>query len=119
MNLPEVRQRRNLLFDFYEAMLTPKQREIFALHYMEDNSLAEIADSMGITPQAVADMLKRVNGRLNHYDSLLGLVEKFESQQATAAKINLALDDVEKTAASPEASAAILQIRRLVDSLVQ
>jgi len=114
MNLPETRQQKNMLFDFYEALLTAKQREVFAMHYMEDNSLAEIAECMGITPQAVADMLKRVNGRLNHYDKLLGMTEKFNNQQALAAKINIALDELEQ---NPSQS-GVKQIRELVNEVL-
>ncbi|MCL2224192.1 MAG: hypothetical protein FWB96_04395 [Defluviitaleaceae bacterium] len=117
MDLPETRQQKNLRFDFYEALLTAKQREVFTMHYMEDNSLAEIGAYMEITPQAVADMLKRVNGRLNHYDKLLGLVEKSENQQAFASKINLALDDLESNPHTTERGAIIAQIRRLLNSL--
>lgn len=118
MDLPEARQHKNLLYDFYEALLTQRQREIFTMHYMEDCSLVEIGEAMGITPQAVADMLKRTTGRLNHYDKLLGLVEKFESQQATTARIRLVLDDLENNPETPEINALILQIRRLVDNLI-
>jgi predicted DNA-binding protein YlxM (UPF0122 family) len=115
MNLPETRQQKNMLFDFYEALLTAKQREIFTMHYMEDNSLAEIGEQMGITPQAVADMLKRVNGRLAHYDKLLCMAEKFNNQQEFAEKINLALNDIEQNPS--EAGTIVPQIRRLLENL--
>ncbi|MCL1882359.1 MAG: sigma-70 family RNA polymerase sigma factor [Defluviitaleaceae bacterium] len=95
MDLPEARQRKNLLFDFYDALLTQRQREIFTMHYMDDCSLVEIGESMGITPQAVADMLKRTIKRLEHYDKLLGLVAKFEKRQATIGKIRLLLDELD------------------------
>lgn len=117
MDLPESRQRKNLLFDFYEALLTQKQREVFTMHFMEDNSLVEIGDAMGITPQAVADMLRRINERLNHYDKQLGLVEKFEHQKAVAAKIKLILGDLEKTHETPEIAAITKQIRRQLDTI--
>ena len=117
LKLAEARQQKNLLFDFYESLLTAKQREVFTMHYMEDNSLAEIGDYMGITPQAVADMLKRVNGRLNHYDKLLCMAEKFKNQQALASKINLALNDLEQNPETSERGAIIAQIRRLLKNL--
>jgi len=117
MDLPEARQRKNLLFDFYEALLTQRQRDVFTMHYMDDNSLVEIGEAMEITPQAVADMLKRTIGRLEHYDKLLGLTKKFEAQQATVAKIQLALDDFEKTSLTPEITAITSQIRRLLTNL--
>jgi predicted DNA-binding protein YlxM (UPF0122 family) len=119
MDLPEKRSHKNLLFDFYEQLLTDKQREVFAMHYMEDNSLAEIGEAMGITPQAVADMLKRVNGRLTHYDKLLGLVEKSENQKIFAARITHALNDLEANPNTTERGAIITQIRRLLDNLLE
>jgi predicted DNA-binding protein YlxM (UPF0122 family) len=118
-DLPENRQHKNVLFDFYEAMLTDKQREIFTMHYMEDNSLAEIGSCMGITPQAVADMLKRVNKRLLHYESLLCMAEKHRQQQALAAKINLALTDLADNPETPERGAIIAQVRRLLAALME
>jgi hypothetical protein len=118
MDLPEARQKKNLLFDFYESLLTPRQREIFTMHFMEDCSLVEIGGAMNITPQAVADMLKRTVKRLEHYDKLLGLVEKFENQQSAAARIKMILSDWEKNPDTSEVGAIILQIRRMVDNLV-
>ena len=40
---------RTMLFDSYGELLTEKQREYFDLHYNEDLSLAEIAQSEGAT----------------------------------------------------------------------
>ncbi|MDR0273064.1 MAG: hypothetical protein LBI27_07090 [Clostridiales bacterium] len=95
MDLPEARQRLNLIFDFYEALLTQRQREIFSMHYADDCSLAEIGTVLEITPQAVADILKRTTARLNKYDELLGLVEKHERQKAIISEIKLLTDEKE------------------------
>ena len=50
---------RTMLFDFYGELLTDKQREYFHLHYNEDMSLAEIAQSEGISRQGVWDIIRR------------------------------------------------------------
>jgi len=105
MNLPETRQRIIVLFDFYESLLTPRQREVFAMHYMEDNSLAEIGEAFDITPQAVADMLKRTIKRLEHYDKQLTLVEKHEHRKAVVEKIRNTVNQK--------------QIQKLLDELTQ
>lgn len=120
MDLPEARRRKAVLFDFYEALLTPRQREVFVMHFMEDNSLAEIGEATGTTPQAVADMLKRVNGRLNHYDKLLGLVEKHEALQNAVAQIRLSLDGLEDAVSphDPEIKSMISQIRVYLGTIV-
>ena len=47
------------LLDFYGRLLPDKQREILEMYYEEDMSLAEIAESMGITRQGVHDSIRR------------------------------------------------------------
>jgi len=81
VNLPDITQEKNLLFDFYESLLTDKQREVYTMYYAEDYSLAEIGNMLNITPQAVADILKRTNTWLTNYENKLGLVQKFETQK--------------------------------------
>jgi hypothetical protein len=39
------------LFDFYEPVLTEKQREAFRLHVLEDWSLSEVAERLEVTRQ--------------------------------------------------------------------
>ncbi|MCL2371788.1 MAG: DNA-binding protein [Defluviitaleaceae bacterium] len=109
-NLPEARQHKNLLYDFYGALLTKKQNEIYAMHHEDDNSLAEIGSHFGITPQAVADTIKRANGKFNSYEEKLGLVKKFITQQKAVAAIEAELLNIpqEKTKA----------IRQLVETLL-
>ena len=116
-SLPLERQRKNLLYDYYEGLLTQKQRDVFSMHYMDDCSLAEIGESMGITPQAVSDMLKRVTTTLNRYEQHLHLVSKHESQAASIAEIKAALTRLKSS--TPEKSAVIYEIIKLVDELAQ
>ena len=49
--MPDETVLRTMLFDFYGELLTEKQREYFDLHYNADLSLAEIAESTGISRQ--------------------------------------------------------------------
>lgn len=93
LDLPEKMLHNNLLFDFYETLLTDKQQEIYAMHYSEDYSLSEIAESQGTTPQAVADLLKRVNARLNDYETKLGLVKRFHSQRMLVTELASSLEE--------------------------
>jgi len=110
MDLPAARQHRNLLFDFYGALLTERQREVFSMHHMEDCSLAEIGAGIGVTPQAVADLLKRSLGRLNRYEAKLGLVAKYAAHRDTINELHNALAELED-------SAPVTRIRELVDTL--
>lgn len=95
----QQRQHQNLLFDFYGVLLTDKQRQIFAMQAIDDCSYAEIAKELDITPQAVADFLKRARLQLEKYEQGLGMVAKLQDQQQIIAEILAELDkhkDTEK-----------------------
>ena len=77
-----------MLFDFYGSLLTGRQSHVFILHYMEDYSLSEIGHELGITPQAVYDMLRRSVKLLERYESKLGLIKKFLNNKQILEKIN-------------------------------
>ena len=72
----EKKQRVNLLMDCYEELLTDKQQEYLMLYYEEDLSLAEIADDLGVSRNAVHDNLKRAVASLEDYENKLHLLEK-------------------------------------------
>lgn len=65
-----------MLYDFYGALLTEKQRTYLEMHYLNDLSLSEIADEAGISRQAVHDILRRAEKILEQYESELKLVER-------------------------------------------
>ena len=70
-----------MLFDFYGELLTDKQREYFDLHYNEDLSLAEIAETDGITRQGVWDIIRRGEETLRRYERKTGLVARFARER--------------------------------------
>lgn len=73
--------RVNLLYDFYGNLLTEKQREYLELYYQHDLSLAEIADTSGISRQGVHDLIRRAVRVLEKTENKLGLVERFQAQE--------------------------------------
>jgi len=76
---------RTMLFDFYGELLTDKQREYFHLHYNEDMSLAEIAQSEGISRQGVWDIIRRGEEALRRFEEKTGLVARFAAQREAVA----------------------------------
>jgi predicted DNA-binding protein YlxM (UPF0122 family) len=72
-----------LLFDFYGVLLTKKQQLTLEMHYLNDLSLAEIADELGVTRQAVHDILKRAEQVLTDYEDKLKFVERHQKEQQT------------------------------------
>ncbi len=61
------------LLDFYGDVLPERRRDIMDLYYNDDLSLAEIAEQMGITRQAVRDCIKKTETELSFYEEKLGL----------------------------------------------
>ena len=68
---------QTLLYDFYGELLTERQQQVYESVVLEDYSLSEVAENLGISRQGVHDMIKRCNHTLEEYDSRLHLVEKF------------------------------------------
>ncbi|OON95995.1 MAG: hypothetical protein ATN36_06525 [Epulopiscium sp. Nele67-Bin005] len=83
------------LFDFYQVLLTNKQREIVTGYHFDDLSLAELASLQGISRQGVFDTLKKTEQKLLDYEQRLKLWSKFQAQEDILAKLNKALDDGE------------------------
>ena len=79
--LLEKTTRMNFLFDFYQALLTDKQRSYMELYYLDDHSLGEIAESYNISRQAVYDNIRRTEAMLEEYEDKLNLFEKFQQRQ--------------------------------------
>jgi len=69
--------RQSMLLDFYQGLLTDKQRQVLKLHISEDWSLSEIADEMKITRQGVSDTIHRGMAVLKEAEDKLGMVDRF------------------------------------------
>lgn len=65
------------LYDFYGELLTKRQQQVYESVVLEDYSLSEVAEDLGISRQGVHDMIKRCNKTLEEYEEKLHLVEKF------------------------------------------
>ena len=70
---------QTLLYDFYGELLTERQQQVYESVVLEDYSLSEVAEDLGISRQGVHDMIKRCNHTLAEYEAKLHLVEKFLS----------------------------------------
>lgn len=68
---------QTLLYDFYGELLTERQQQVYESVVLEDYSLSEVAEDLGISRQGVHDMIKRCNHTLEEYEARLHLVEKF------------------------------------------
>jgi len=95
--LLEKTTRMNFLFDFYQALLTDKQRSYMELYYLDDHSLGEIAESYKVSRQAVYDNIRRTEAMLEEYEDKLRLFEKFGERQAVLEQLTAAIKDEAST----------------------
>ena len=96
--------RMNYLFDFYQSLLTNKQRNYLELFYLEDYSLSEIADTFNVSRQAVYDNIRRTGDLVEDYEKKLELYQKFEQRREI-------YDEMEQHLSNPE------QIQRYIQQL--
>lgn len=80
-----------LLFDTYGPLLTPRQQELITAYYLEDLSLAEIAEGDGVSRQAVHDLIRRAETAMHDYEERLGLVKEYHERQSRLDRLNDAL----------------------------
>ena len=106
MNLDKT-MRMNYLYDFYQSLLTPKQRSYMSLYYLEDFSLGEIAEEFDVSRQAVYDNIKRTEMMLEQYEEKLLLLKKFQERQQLVLQLKSILDEIQ---ASDE-------IKQIVDTI--
>jgi hypothetical protein len=83
----------NSLFDLYGILLTEKQREFYAQHYLFDLSLGEIAENCQVSRQAVHDLLRRTIAQLKYYEESLHLLAKDDDRQKLLGELDAALED--------------------------
>jgi predicted DNA-binding protein YlxM (UPF0122 family) len=83
----EKTTRMNYLYDFYQSLLTPKQRNYMSLYYLDDYSLGEIAEEYDVSRQAVYDNIKRTEAMLEDYEQKLLLFDKFQKRQKLLQKL--------------------------------
>ncbi len=72
----------SILFDFYAPLLTDKQKRCLQLHLYEDFSLSEISAELGISRQAVYDMLRRSEQIMQQYENKLGLAARLTKEKS-------------------------------------
>lgn len=63
------------LYELYGTLLTKRGQQMVEMYYFDDWSLAEIADALGVSRQAVHDNLRRAQEQLDAYEVKLHLLE--------------------------------------------
>lgn len=68
-----------ILNDYYGGILNSHQQEIMRMYFDCDMSLAEISEVLGVTRQAIREILVRSTKKLNEMETKLQLVKKIKS----------------------------------------
>ena len=95
-----------LLLDFYGDILPERRREMIELYYNDDLSLAEVAEQLGVTRQAVRETVKKTETELYFYEEKLGLLRRFTEKNGRTTGTD-ALCEAEKDCVSPALREAI------------
>ena len=104
------------LLDFYSNVLSEHTRTMLSMYYGEDLSLAEIAESEGISRQGVRHAIKKGEEELRFLEEQLGLAEQFCRLRDTAARLVQLSDAVPPDAG--EAAAALVKEARYCAALI-
>ena len=84
--------RINMLYDFYEPLLTDKQRTFLSFYFHDNYSLSEIAEQFSVSRQAVYEHVKRAETVLEQYEDKLQLIAKHEHRKQLILQIQRKLD---------------------------
>lgn len=94
-NLDDIRLHE--LFDIYSSLLTEKQKNVFELYYFEDLSLAEIAEELEVSRNAIYNNIQATIRHLQHFEDNLHISKmKQELRELCLNKTKLVEDDLEK-----------------------
>ena len=101
------------LYEMYGTLLTEKQQQCLELYFCEDYSLAEIAEEMKVSRQAIHDLLKRVEQTLEHYENMLGFLQRMEKTRTLTEEAEAILD----SAAEKRRNKQLSRLREILKEL--
>jgi hypothetical protein len=96
MNLLDKKEHYINLFDFYEGLLSDKQKQYFREYYFQDLSLGEMAENYGVTRNAIYDHLRKIDSQLDLYEDKLGLFRKYCERKRIYDEASLLNPEVQK-----------------------
>ncbi len=68
---------QGLLYDFYGSLLTGHQQKIYEQVVYDNLSLNEVAETEGVSKQAVHDLVRRCTVIMRGYENKLGMIRRF------------------------------------------
>ena len=77
MQVMEKIVEQGLLYDFYGSLLTGHQQKIYEKVVYDNLSLNEVAETEGVSKQAVHDLVRRCTVIMRGYENKLGMIRRF------------------------------------------
>ncbi len=77
MQVMEKIVEQGLLYDFYGSLLTGHQQKIYEQVVYDNLSLNEVAETEGVSKQAVHDLVRRCTVIMRGYENKLGMIRRF------------------------------------------
>ena len=105
------------LYDAYGELLTERQRKCLDLHYLQDLSLGEIAAELGVSRQAINDILHRTEELLEQYEEKLKLLAQDKNRTELLLVVQSALAEASK--AKHPSDKAIQRALAAVDQILK
>ena len=105
-----------LLYDYYGALLTERQKLCFEMRYHQDLSLGEIGEELGISRQGVHDNLSRTEALLSKMEEKTGCMRRdLACRKASKQILEIAQHLSENT--DPQVSAMAAEIVAVAQTL--
>ena len=120
--LKKTSEEYSLLYDYYGVLLSGRQREVFELYNEENLSLSEIADSIGVSRQAVHMSLGKAAEELEAFEGKLGLIAKHAECEKALKEAEGKLDAILKDKAripalDPDVAKSLRRVKKLIKGL--
>ena len=98
----DERFRQNLLFDFYGELLNNHQKAVFSAAIFDDMSYSELAEEFDCSRQAAFDLVRRIDKKLEDYESKLGLLERFTAARKRMDSLSLSVNEMQEIVKSSD-----------------
>ena len=115
--MTDRRDHSNILLDFYGALLTEKQQDVYRMYFEEDFTMPEIAEMQGTSSQSVSDILKRTDAKLTEYNNKLRLIERYQEYRYGGALIKQELNKIYEGIVGNDPRISVLKIRSILEQL--
>ena len=93
----DERLRKSLLYDFYGELLTEHQKAVFSAAIFDDMSYSELAEEFACSRQAAFDLIRRINNKLEGYETKLGLLDRFSKAKDKMQELTQAVKDMNES----------------------